>query len=155
MPASPDLDDISFLGRLSEALSHRIEEQTRAVFDAAGIVVPVRSASLLTALGAAGEASAADLARTLGQSHQLVVQKLPALARLGLIAERSDPGDARRRLFRPTDEGRQQLAALKACRTRIAHAYRRLSDDAGDVHGTIVAALAALDARPLSERLED
>ena len=60
MPASTDftdLDDISFLGRLSEALSQRIEEQTRPLFDDAGITVPVRSCSLLTALDAAGEAS--------------------------------------------------------------------------------------------------
>ena len=154
MPASPDLDDISFLGRLSEALSHRIEEQTRALFDEAGIVVPVRSVSLLTALGAAGEASAADLARTLGQSHQLIVQKLPALTRLGLIAERGDPDDARRKLFRLTGEGRGQLAALDACRARIAQAYRGLSEEVGDVHGTIVAALEALGARPLSERIQ-
>ena len=52
MPASTDLDDITFLGRLSEALSDRIEEQTRPLFDEAGIIVPVRSCSLLTALGA-------------------------------------------------------------------------------------------------------
>ena len=46
MPASTDistdLDDITFLGRLSEALSDRIEEQTRPLFDEAGITVPVR-----------------------------------------------------------------------------------------------------------------
>ena len=36
MPASTDLDDITFLGRLSEALSDRIEEQTRPLFDQAG-----------------------------------------------------------------------------------------------------------------------
>ena len=100
MPASTDsstaLDDISFLGRLSEALSQRIEEQTRPLFGEAGIIVPVRSCSLLTALRTAGEASAADLARALGQSHQLVVQKCPALLRLGLITQHADPSDAGR-----------------------------------------------------------
>ena len=47
MPASTDLDDITYLGRLSEALSMRIEEQTRPLFDEAGITVPVRSCSCL------------------------------------------------------------------------------------------------------------
>jgi len=159
MPASPDtasdLDDISFLGRLSEALSTRIEEQTRPLFDAAGITVPVRSCSLLTALGEAGEASAAELARTLGQSHQLVMQKCPALLRLGLITQHPDPGDARRKMFRLTDAGRDQLARIDAYSERISDVYRTLFEEVGDVHGAILRALNALEARPLSERARE
>ena len=159
MPASTDsstaLDDISFLGRLSEALSQRIEEPTRPLFDEAGITVPVRSCSLLTALGNAGEASAADLARTLGQSHQLVVQKCPALLRLGLITQHADPADARRKIFRLTDAGRDQLTRIDAYSVRISDVYRTLFEEVGDVHGAILKALDALDARPLSERFRD
>ena len=158
MPASTDistdLDDISFLGRLSEALSMRIEEQTRPLFDEAGIVVPVRSCSLLTALSEAGEASAADLARTLGQSHQLVVQKCPALLRLGLITQHPDPADARRKIFRLTDAGRDQLARIDAYSVRISEVYRVLFEEVGDVHGAILKALNALADTPLSERFK-
>ncbi|KTE22420.1 hypothetical protein ATE67_00235 [Sphingopyxis sp. H050] len=157
MPASTDLpnplDDISFLGRLAEALSTRIEEQTRPLFDAAGIVVPVKSCSLLTALGKAGEASAAELARTLGQSHQLVVQKCPALLRLGLITQHADPADARRKIFRLTDAGRDQLARIEIYSARITGVYRSLFEEVGDVHRVIVKALRALENRPLAERL--
>ena len=158
MPASTDistgLDDISFLGRLSESLSMRIEEQTRPLFDAAGITVPVRSCSLLTALDEAGEASAADLARMLGQSHQLVVQKCPALLRLGLITQHRDPADARRKLFRLTGAGHDQLARIAAYSERIGDVYRSLFDEVGDVHGAILRTLAALAARPLRDRIE-
>ena len=154
MPAN-DLDDISFLGRLSEALSARIEEQTRPLFDAAGITVPVRSCSLLTALDAAGEASAAELARALGQSHQLVMQKCPALLRLGLITQHPDPGDARRKMFRLTDAGRDQLARIDAYSERISDVYRTLFEEVGNVHGAILRALNALEARPLSERAKE
>jgi DNA-binding MarR family transcriptional regulator len=154
MPAN-DLDDISFLGRLSEALSARIEEQTRPLFDAAGITVPVRSCSLLTALGEAGEASAAELSRTLGQSHQLVMQKCPALLRLGLITQHPDPGDARRKMFRLTDAGRDQLARIDAYSERISDVYRTLFEEVGNVHGAILRALNALEARPLSERAKE
>ena len=159
MPASPDiasdLDDISFLGRLSEALSQRIEEQTRPLFDAAGITVPVRSCSLLTALGKAGEASAAELARALGQSHQLVVQKCPALLRLGLITQHPDPGDARRKMLRLTDAGHDQLARIAAYGDRISGVYRTLFAEVGDVHGAILRTLNALEARPLSDRAKE
>lgn len=159
MPASTDLpdtlNDISFLGRLSEALSQRIEEQTRPLFDDAGITVPVRSCSLLTALDAAGEATAADLARALGQSHQLVVQKCPALLRLGVITQHADPADARRKIFRLTPEGHSQLDRIEAYSARISDVYRALFDEVGDVHGAIRATLDALAKKPLRERFRD
>lgn len=158
MPAtdiSTGLDDISFLGRLSEALSTTIEEQTRPLFDEAGIVVPVRSCSLLTALGDAGEASAAELARALGQSHQLVIQKFPALLRLGLVTQHADPADARRKNFRLTDAGRDQLARIAAYSDRITRVYRTLFEEVGDVHGAIVKTLDALADKPLSERVKE
>lgn len=155
MPGSTDLDDITFLGRLSEALSQRIEEQTRPLFDDAGITVPVRSCSLLTALSEAGEASAAELARALGQSHQLVIQKSPALLRLGVVTQHADPADARRKIFRLTDAGRDQLRRIDAYRVRISEVYRDLFEEVGDVHGAILKALNALADKPLSERFKE
>ena len=158
MPASTDistdLDDISFLGRLSEALSQRIEEQTRPLFEEAAITVPVRSCSLLTALVEAGEASAADLARALGQSHQLVIQKCPALLRLGLITQHADPADARRKIFRLTEAGHDQLARIDTYSVRISEVYRALFEEVGDVHGAILKALKALADKPLGERFK-
>lgn len=154
MPASTDLDDISFLGRLSEALSQRIEEQTRPLFDDMGITVPVRSCSLLAALEAAGEATAAELARALGQSHQLVIQKCPALLRLGVITQHADPADARRKIFRLTPEGRKQQERIEAYSARISEVYRELFDEVGDVHSAILKALNALADKPLAERFK-
>jgi DNA-binding MarR family transcriptional regulator len=159
MPASPDiasdLDDISFLGRLSEALSQRIEEQTRELFDDAGIVIPVRSCSLLTALRQAGEASAAELARALGQSHQLVVQKCPALLRLGLVTQHADAADARRKLLRLTDKGAAQMALLDSYTAGISAVYERLFEETGDAHAILLKTLRALQDRPLRERARD
>ncbi|MGL3819772.1 MarR family transcriptional regulator [Sphingopyxis sp. R3-92] len=154
MPASTDLDDISFLGRLSEALSQRIEEQTRPLFDDMGITVPVRSCSLLAALEAAGEATAAELARALGQSHQLVIQKCPALLRLGVITQHADPADARRKIFRLTAEGRRQQDRIEAYSVRISEVYRDLFDEVGDVHSAILKALNALADKPLAKRFK-
>lgn len=156
MPASTDLNDISFLGRLSEKLSTTIEEQTRGLFDAAGIIVPVRSCSLLTALSQAGEASAAELARALGQSHQLVIQKCPALLRLGLMTHHADPADARRKLFRLTEKGREQLAMIDAYSEKITIVYRQLFSEVGEtgnVHAQILRTLEALEKRPLHQRI--
>lgn len=159
MPASTErpnnLDDISFLGRLSEALSAKIEDQTRDLFDDAGIMIPVKSCSLLTALRQAGEASAAELSRALGQSHQLVVQKCPALLRLGLITQHADPVDARRKLFRLTDAGAAQMTLLDTYTAGISAIYERLFEETGDTHAVLLKTLKALEDRPLRERARD
>ena len=136
-------------------MSQRIEEQTRPLFDDAGITIPVRSCSLLTALDAAGEASAAELARALGQSHQLVVQKCPALLRLGVITQHADPADARRKILRLTDAGRDQLRRIDDYSAKISDVYRTLFEEVGDVHGAILKALNALADKPLAERIRE
>jgi DNA-binding MarR family transcriptional regulator len=110
------IDEIVFLGRAVERLSVLIAEQSKAVFDNQDIVIPVRSCSLMTVLSALGTASAADLARELGHSHQLVMQKIPKLLKLGLIRDGNDENDARRRVFRLTDEGISQLEKFEQCK---------------------------------------
>ena len=108
--------------------------------------------SSLARLTTTGEASAAELARALGQSHQLVIQKCPALIRLGLITQHPDPADARRKLFRLTEKGQVQMAMQDRYSEEISDVYRRLFEETGDVHAMILKTLRALKARPLRER---
>ena len=147
------VDDAVFLGRAVERLSVLIAEQSQIVFDTMGIVIPVRSCSLMTVLATLGTASASDLARELGHSHQLVMQKIPKLVRLGLIQQGDDDGDARRRLFVPTDEGLSQLAKLEQCSVLIREAYAGLFAEVGDVRQLVDRAVDALNERPLDKRL--
>lgn len=44
----------------------------------------------MTVLAKLGAASASDLARDLGHSHQLVMQNIPTLISLGLIRDRDN-----------------------------------------------------------------
>ena len=147
------VDDVVFLGRAVERLSVLIAEQSQVVFDTMGIVIPVRSCSLMTVLATLGTASASDLARELGHSHQLVMQKIPKLVRLGLIQQRGDDDDARRRLFIPTDAGLSQLAKLAQCSVLIREAYAGLFAEVGDVRQLVDRAADALNERPLDKRL--
>lgn len=150
---APDIAGVAFLGRLSERLSALIETQTLAVFERMGIVIPVRSCSLMVTLSRLEPAAAADLARELGQAHQLVLQKLPKLVRLSLISREQDRLDARRTLFRITGKGRDQLETFARCKDLIAGAYEELFAETGNVHELIVRALDALEKRPLADRL--
>ena len=147
------LDGQLFLGRLSETLSDLIEAQSAEVFAAAGLLIPVKSASLMRAIEASEPASAVDLARALDVSHQLVLQKTPKLLALGLVARVPCPDDGRRKLFSLTDAGRRQLALLRALEPRFVAAYETLREEVGDVHGLLRDAVEALRRRPLPDRL--
>lgn len=147
------IDDAVFLGRAVERLSVLIAEQSKIVFDTMGIVIPVRSCSLMIVLATLGTASASDLARELGHSHQLVMQKIPKLLGLGLIRHRSDDNDARRRILTLTDEGLAQLAKFEQCTVLIQAAYAGLFAEVGDVRKFVDRAADALNERPLDQRI--
>lgn len=147
------IDDGVFLGRAVERLSVLIADQSQAVFDAMGVVIPVRSCSLMTFLALRGEASASDLARELGHSHQLVMQKLPKLLRLGLVRHRDDASDARRRIFELTNEGVTQLEKFEHCAALIRKAYVGLFAEVGDVRQFVDRTVEALNDKPLDQRM--
>jgi DNA-binding MarR family transcriptional regulator len=143
----------TFLGRLSEQLSELIEQQSAEVFRRAGIVIPVKSSSLLGAIATLGPVSVADLVRALGRSHQLIQQKIPKLLTLGLVSRRPDPEDQRVILIEITDTGREQLALLDGLAPAFDHAYAVMEEEAGPVFEGINRAIDALKSRPLIDRI--
>lgn len=143
----------TFLGRLSEQLSELIEQQSAEVFRRAGIVIPVKSSSLLGAIATLGPVSVADLVRALDRSHQLIQQKMPKLLTLGLISRRPDPDDQRVILIEITDRGREQLALLDRLDPEFDRAYAEMEEDAGPVFEAINRAISSLKTRPLIDRM--
>ncbi|MDP3802925.1 MAG: MarR family transcriptional regulator [Phenylobacterium sp.] len=143
----------TFLGRLSEQLSELIEQQSAEVFRRAGIVIPVKSSSLLGAIATLGPVSVADLVRALDRSHQLIQQKMPKLLTLGLISRRPDPDDQRVILIEITDRGREQLALLDRLDPEFDRAYAEMEEDAGPVFEAINRAISSLRSRPLIDRI--
>lgn len=144
----------TFLGRLSEQLSDLIEQQSAEVFRRAGIIIPVKSSSLLGAIATLGPVSVADLVRALDRSHQLIQQKAPKLLALGLISRRPNPDDQRAILLEITDKGREQLARLDALDAEFERAYAQMEEDAGPVFDSISRAIRSLKSRPLIDRID-
>ncbi|WP_439636121.1 MarR family winged helix-turn-helix transcriptional regulator [Oceanicaulis sp.] len=160
MTDSPDLeralkalDRTAFIGRRSEALSDLIQDQSQAVFDLAGITIPVKSCSLMIAIKAMGPASITDLAEALSRSHQVLLQKTPRLIKLGLIESRPDPDNRRRKLFEATAHGAEQLERLQEILPRIEAAYEDLVSETGEIAGVLKAALTALEKTDLKTRM--
>lgn len=143
----------TFLGRLSEQLSDLIEQQSAEVFRRAGIVIPVKSSSLLGAIATLGPVSVAELVRALDRSHQLIQQKIPKLLTLELVSRRPNPDDQRVILIEITDKGREQLALLDGLAPAFDRAYAEMEEDAGPVFDGINRAIGALESRPLIDRI--
>jgi DNA-binding MarR family transcriptional regulator len=145
--------DRTFLGRLSEQLSELIEQQSAEVFKRAGIVIPVKSSSLLGAIATLGPVSVADLVRALDRSHQLIQQKIPKLLALDLVSRRPDPNDLRINLIEITDRGREQLVLLDRLTPEFERAYAEMEQEAGPVFDTVARAIRSLKARSLNDRI--
>ena len=146
----------SFLGRRAEQLSWLIEQQVIPVFEEFGIIVPVRSCSLIVALAELEVATATDLARRLQQSHQLVLQKIPALIKLRILERRPDPDDKRRKVFRLTPAGDGQVALLARHSAEFEAAYERLNTElGGDLFDLLGRAVAALEEKNLLQRIRE
>lgn len=145
--------DRTFLGRLSEQLSELIEQQSAEVFKRAGIVIPVKSSSLLGAIATLGPVSVADLVRALDRSHQLIQQKIPKLLALDLVSRRPDPNDLRINLIEITDRGCEQLALLDRLTPEFERAYAEMEQEAGPVFDTVARAIRSLKARSLNDRI--
>lgn len=147
------LDDPIFLGRAVERLSDMIEQQCEVVFRMHGVTIPVKSCSLIAVLAQLGTGTAADLSRQLDVSHQLILQKVPKLVKLGLMTSAQDQDDARKRTFSLTAEGGRQLEQFQHCRALILEAYGELFAEVGDLFDTITKASSALRHRSLHERI--
>jgi len=145
--------DLTFLGRLSEQLSELIEQQSAEVFKRAGIVIPVKSSSLLGAIATLGPVSVADLVRALDRSHQLIKQKIPKLLALDLVSRRPDPNDLRINLIEITDRAREQLALLDGLTPEFERAYAEMEEEAGPVFDAVARAIRSLKARSLNDRI--
>lgn len=149
------LDDPVILGRTVERLSTLIEIQSEVVFNEYGVVIPVKSCSLMVQLARLEHATAADLARALNVSHQLVLQKLPKLLRLRLITAAQDLEDARKKSFSLTASGQQQIEIFLKCRDLIKQAYAGLFEEVGDLFSLTNTFIGALEEKPLCERIRN
>ncbi|AOE49592.1 MarR family winged helix-turn-helix transcriptional regulator [Kangiella sediminilitoris] len=143
----------ALLGKRAEDLSNLIEQQTQPIFDSLGIIVPIKSCSTLLTLSELGQASLADIARQLQQSHQLVKQKLPKLIKLDLIQQSPDPEDKRRTLYSLTSEGKSQTQKIKDYLEQSEVLVDSISKDIGvDIFDAIDKAISCMKDKSLWDR---
>lgn len=144
----------SFIGKQAEDLSQLIGEQIKPLYVSLGIVVPVKSCSIIHALSQEQHASVTEIAKSLNQSHQLVKQKLPRLQKLELITTNADPDDKRKTLYQLTERGKVQAQLLRD--HSLTEVYSRLSSEVGaDLYQILTAAIKGLRRTDLFTRYQE
>jgi len=144
----------SFIGKQADDLGQLISEQIKPVYQALGIMVPVKSCSVIHQLDKTGQATVTELARSLNQSHQLLKQKLPRLLKLKLIECSDDPDDKRRILYRLTQTGSSQAELLR--KHSMTQVYASLSDEINaDLYQVLTAAIEGLKRKDLLSRFNE
>lgn len=150
---APDLNQ-TFVGKAAEDLGQLIGEQIKPVYQSIGVIVPVKSCSIIHALEGVKHATLTELAKQLQQSHQLVKQKIPKLLDLKLIVVAQDPSDKRRQQYRLTDLGRKQAQLLQEHSMQAV--YQSLSDEINaDIFQVLNAAISGLKAKDLLSRFNE
>jgi GNAT superfamily N-acetyltransferase/DNA-binding MarR family transcriptional regulator len=140
----------SRLKRVSEALYAGVDE----VYQAHGVDLPSRCFPVLVLLRDNGPLGITQLAGHLGQSHPAVSQMSHLLREHGVVVEKADPGDERRRLLALSARGVALLGRMGEIWQAITGAVGDLSAATGvDLLAALGALDGALDQRAFAERV--
>lgn len=146
----------AFVAHLAERLTESLCASSQALADAAGLKAPIRTHSVLLFLLERGPASLVEMARSDGQSHQLLSTRLEPLKKLGLIQREADPHDRRRHPYSLTPSGRREALTVRAAIGTHARAMEGLFLQTGvNLVDALDDALEALRGRTLADRIKD
>jgi DNA-binding MarR family transcriptional regulator len=99
--------------------------------------------------------SVKDLAGHLKISHPSVSQTRSSLLAAGLVAERPDPADGRRRALYLTREGQALVVTLAPVWAALDQVGRALNAEAGDAASVLTSLEAALNRRSIQDRVAE
>lgn len=143
----------AFVGARAQRLANLLDQQGSAFFDAAGSQTPIRCTSLILFLSVNGPASLVEIARAMGDDHQLTAHRMIQLESLSLVNRKPDPNDKRRRTFHLTGKGRTEAALLEERCRQSEHIFKRLNAELGfNLAEALDAAFDALSETSVGER---
>ncbi|GJG89772.1 hypothetical protein tb265_49530 [Gemmatimonadetes bacterium T265] len=140
------------MGARLRRLSERIDREAARVYAHAGVRFEQRWMGVLHLLAERGGLSVRDLADALGISHPSVSQTRRSLQEAGLVAERADARDARRRVVHLTDAGTALIDQLRPIWAALVAAAEDVDREAADVITPLNRLDDALARRSLYDR---
>ncbi|WP_417479540.1 MarR family winged helix-turn-helix transcriptional regulator [Maricaulis maris] len=135
-------------------LVETIADQGEVLLQSSGIIIPPRAISTVLMIGEVADVTAADIATSLDQPHQVATQRVAALIKLELVSKRPHASDSRRKVLEFTEFGRSQYELMMDMLEKIRGAMDALFDELGvDLAAKAVEAVQSLKARPLVDRI--
>lgn len=146
----------AYLGKRLQDLMDLAHEQMQDVYDQHGLSIPVQGSSTLEAIKPGSSVTLSAVARYLGQSHQLVAQRLQKLEKRGLIFRTADPSDGRQTLYTLSDEGERMWLLLDETMALASRVNSELFSELGvDLVTILDQAITLLSNRSMSARFAD
>jgi DNA-binding MarR family transcriptional regulator len=143
------------IGARLRRLSERIDQDANRVYSQLGVTFEQRWMGVLNLLDLRGPMSVNELASGLAISHPSISQTRRSLKAAGLVAERADPNDGRRRTLHLTPKGRALVKKLQPIWSSLAQAAQVLNAEAGNVVAALTRLEEALGRRSLLARVND
>lgn len=143
------------IGARLRRLSERIDRDANRVYAELGAKFEQRWLGVLDQLVLHGAMSVNELARALVISHPSVSETRNSLRRAGLITERADPADGRRRTLHLTAKGGALVAKLQPVWSVLDQVGVALNAEAGDTIAALNRLEDALDRSSIFDRVND
>lgn len=143
------------IGAMLRRLSERIDRDANQVYARLGVTFEQRWMGVLDLLARQGPMSVKDLARDLRISHPSVSQTRSSLLVAGLVAERADPADGRRRALYLTPEGQALVETLQPVWAALDQVGRALNAEAGDAISRLARLEKAMDRQSILDRVAE
>lgn len=143
------------LGGRLRRLSERVDRDANRVYAAFGVDFEQRWLGVLDQLVVFGPMSVNELAKALAISHPSVSQTRNSLRKAGLIVERADPADGRRRTLHLTAKGKALVAKLQPAWAVLDQVGIAINAEAGDVVAALNRLEDVLDRKSIFDRVND
>jgi DNA-binding MarR family transcriptional regulator len=144
----------AFVANILDRLVELIVTQGEHILADVDIEFPSRAVSSVLLIGENSSLTAADLAKTLNQPHQLITQRIDLLLNLDIIKRVNDPSDKRRKTLQLTPKGVQQHDALKMRLIEAEQAFNDLFEELEcDLSALAVKAINALQKKTILDRI--
>lgn len=143
---------LPFLAHRLKRASELILEGSAAALRDQGLEAPARAGSTLLLLRANGPTGITEIAYRLRLSHPLIIKLAAALAGAGLVEDRADRRDHRRRLIALTDKGAAEAERFAAFAGALGRAFEAMFAEMG---GDLFAMLERFERAAAGRSIED
>lgn len=146
----------AFMAHFARRLADLIIEQSTELLKESGITTPTTSISTMLLLEKEAPLTVTDIANSMGVSHQISVQRIANLEKIGLVERFQDPKDKRSRLIRLSHEGKKEAPKLEKHIANGTLALKQLENELGlNLSQKIREAELALREKSIKTRQEE